>query len=802
MSATPNNAGAGWNGPPPKTVSPGPAPSGEGGQNALQALLAFACIREQAERRRKAQTGESPSEQIHEEQFALDEVLELISQRAVSITGADGVAIALANENAIVCRASSGSIAPDPGIKLDPNSGFSGVCLRRGEIVRCDDSETDARVNPQVCRSLGARSMIAVPLAAKQRVIGLVEAFSSEPHGFNESDERSLNLLCELILAAIRPEEEDRLAEIAKRVVVPEGAAKKSEATPVGAVESATAAPPPNVDAPASIKSAIAPANSNASADLKSEAGKDASPASVTAVEPTAAVATPLRPTRIIVDEKFAPLPTRESAEKSLLRDTSVSVPGFASEVPRPVPAEEVPMPEVAEAASAPRFGVDRRSIRGVTLIAALVLVVMGMGWAIWRAIRHGEQEISANTQRSVEVKTGEGETREIILPAPAVEKTGPSPQVTGLHNTSSADASAVVVDLQDQVQYEEHLLDNPARVYVDLHDTKIAAGLANKTIEINDSLLQRARMAQPVEGVTRVVLEMKDGAQFSGVRLDSNPYRLTIEVHKTTPALLAKAAASTALPKPSPALSISPKKSAEPKHTNLEEFQVVLDAGHGGWDLGTVGKKGLLEKDLVLDIVQRLGKLLETKLGAQVIYTRQDDSYVALEKRAEIANVTGANLFLSVHANYSDLSTARGVETYYTNTYSSIKARTAEDEVLLKQVDWTNVDIRAKVTDSHKLAADVQQALCSVLVAMNPDLRNRGVKEAQYVVLTGTQMPAALAEVSFVSSPEEEEHLQTSEYRERIALALYRGVEKYRDEAKRTNIKLASTKKLDTKKN
>lgn len=802
MSATPNNAGAGWNGPPPKTVSPGPAPSGEGGQNALQALLAFACIREQAERRRKAQTGESPSEQIQEEQFALDEVLELISQRAVSITGADGVAIALANENAIVCRASSGSIAPDPGIKLDPNSGFSGVCLRRGEIVRCDDSETDARVNPQVCRSLGARSMIAVPLAVKQRVIGLVEAFSSEPHGFNESDERSLNLLCELILAAIRPEEEDRLAEIAKRVVVPEGAAKKSEATPVGAVESATAAPPPNVDAPASIKSAIAPANSNASADLKSEAGKDASLASATTVEPAAAVATPLRPTRIIVDEKFAPLPTRESAEKPPLRDTSVSVPGVASEVFQPVPAEEVPMPEVAKAAGAPWFGVDRRSIRGVALIAALLLVVMGMGWAIWRAIRHGEQEISANTQRSVEVKTGEGETREIILPAPAVEKTGPSPQVTGLHNTSSADASAVVVDLQDQVQYEEHLLDNPARVYVDLHDTKIAAGLANKTIEINDSLLQRARMAQPVEGVTRVVLEMKDGAQFSGVRLDSNPYRLTIEVHKTTPALLAKAAASTALPKPSPALSISPKKSAEPKHTNLEEFQVVLDAGHGGWDLGTVGKKGLLEKDLVLDIVQRLGKLLETKLGAQVIYTRQDDSYVALEKRAEIANVTGANLFLSVHANYSDLSTARGVETYYTNTYSSIKARTAEDEVLLKQVDWTIVDIRAKVTDSHKLAADVQQALCSVLVAMNPDLRNRGVKEAQYVVLTGTQMPAALAEVSFVSSPEEEEHLQTSEYRERIALALYRGVEKYRDEAKRTNIKLASTKKLDTKKN
>src|SRR5204862_1170626 len=130
-------------------------------------------------------------------------------------------------------------------------------------------------------------------------------------------------------------------------------------------------------------------------------------------------------------------------------------------------------------------------------------------------------------------------------------------------------------------------------------------------------------------------------------------------------------------------------------------KFRIALDAGHGGWDLGTVGRKGLMEKDLVLDIVERLGKLVESKLGAQVIYTRQDDSYLPLEKRAEIANVARADLFLSVHANYSDLITARGVETYYTNTYSSIRARTDGDDPQLQQVDWTGVDIRAKVTDS-----------------------------------------------------------------------------------------------------
>lgn len=768
MSATPNNGGAGLSGPPPKTTLSGPPPNGEGGQNALQALLAFACIHEQAERRRHQHSAPIPdqsSEDSKEEQFALDEVLQLVSERALSITGADGVAIALAEKNAIVCRASVGRISPDPGIKLDPNSGFSGTCLRSGQTVRCDDSETDSRVNAQVCRTLGTRSMVAVPLAAKQHIIGLVEAFSTEAYGFNDSDVRSLNLLGELILAAIRPEEENRLAEIAARVLVPE-------------------------------------------------------PAKLTESKPPAAPVVAHPSSRIIVDEKFAPLPSRTEAPKVEVSppthtepltpeaplEVSASVPNISTAAPAIAPKEAEHAKEETKAATIAVSMLARlrataivqhvRSLPWFSRIglAALVLVAIVLGWAVWLKIRHDEQAISANTQKSIQVKTAKGDLREIILPAPAEVKPGPSPQVTGLHHISSGDTSSVVVDLQDQVQYEERSLDNPARVYVDIHDTKIAPGLANEVIEVDDSLLKRVRMAQPVEGVTRVVLELKDNAVFSGVKLESNPYRLTIDVHngavvtasKTTPAIA---------PRPSPSIVSTNKPANKQPGAGAKEFEVALDAGHGGWDLGTVGKKGLLEKDVVLDIVGRLGKLLENNLGAQVIYTRQDDSYLSLEKRAEIANVAGANLFLSVHANYSDLSTARGVETYYTNTYSSIKARSNDDDPALKKVNWTNVDIRTKVTDSHRFAADVQQALCTRLVAINPDLRNRGVKEAQYVVLTGTQMPAVLAEVSFVSSPEDEHHLQSSEYRQLIAEALYKGVAKYREDSKSKSTKLASAK-------
>src|SRR5215469_8950487 len=335
MSATPNNAGTGWSGPLPDSKLPGAGRDGEGGHNALQALLAFACIHEQAAKRRRRALGDAAAgaaaEDSKEEQFALDEVLQLVSARAASITGADGVAIALAHEDAIICRASFGRIAPDPGIRLDPSSGFSGACLRSGQTVRCDDSETDDRVNAQVCRTLGARSMIAVPLGTKQRVIGLVEAFSTEPYGFNDSDVHSLNLLGELILAAIRPEEEDRLAEVAKNIVVPEPA----PATPIAPSASPTEAP-------------VVPAAERS---------------------------------RIIVDEKFTPLSDREvdspgehgiDATTTVARSASDLVTKEAVATPEPQPAvapAEAVREREEEATVEPAS--NRRPLAGIGMIAA-----------------------------------------------------------------------------------------------------------------------------------------------------------------------------------------------------------------------------------------------------------------------------------------------------------------------------------------------------------------------------------------------------------------------------------------------
>ncbi len=191
--------------------------------DALHALLAFSALHNQV-RRRKALAARNngfdaaaPTQEFDkDEQFVLDEVLRLVAERAVAITGADGLAIALAENNEIVLRAAAGKIRPSVGARIDRDSAFTGACFRSAQVVSCDDTEMDPRVNLQACRQLGARSMVAVPLCGRRRVIGLLEAFSSWPFGFNESDIRNLTLLAELVLGALKPEDEDRFAQSAQ----------------------------------------------------------------------------------------------------------------------------------------------------------------------------------------------------------------------------------------------------------------------------------------------------------------------------------------------------------------------------------------------------------------------------------------------------------------------------------------------------------------------------------------------------------------------------------------------------------
>ncbi len=219
-----------------------------------------------------------------------------------------------------------------------------------------------------------------------------------------------------------------------------------------------------------------------------------------------------------------------------------------------------------------------------------------------------------------------------------------------------------------------------------------------------------------------------------------------------------------------------------------LKIGRIVIDAGHGGHDSGTLGVDGLEEKDVVLDVALRLGKILHDRLGAEIIYTRSDDTFIPLETRTAIANKAQADLFLSIHANSSNDASARGVETYYLNFTSSPDAletaareNAVSDQSIHQLSDLVKkIALQEKIDESREFASDVEASLYGGLQKGNAGLKNRGVKKAPFVVLIGANMPSILAEISFVTNPKDAGQLRQPEYRQRVAESLYKGVAKY----------------------
>lgn len=221
-----------------------------------------------------------------------------------------------------------------------------------------------------------------------------------------------------------------------------------------------------------------------------------------------------------------------------------------------------------------------------------------------------------------------------------------------------------------------------------------------------------------------------------------------------------------------------------------LKLGRVVIDPGHGGHDVGTHGRSGLLEKDVVLDVAKRLGALLQDRLGTEVIYTRDDDTYIPLEKRTEIANDHKADLFLSIHANSSPYRNVAGIETYYLNFTTSksameVAAREnagSERSIFDLQDVIQKIAMKDKIDESREFAARIQSSLYAVSAKSNATAQNRGVKKAPFVVLIGASMPSVLAEIGFLTNARDEALLRKPEQRQKIAEALYKGIAAYAD--------------------
>ncbi len=407
------------------------------------------------------------------------------------------------------------------------------------------------------------------------------------------------------------------------------------------------------------------------------------------------------------------------------------------------------------------------------------------------------------------------------------------------------ADSTRVVLDVSHVSEYSAFFLPNPWRLIIDIHgaaarpaSSRAATGQADSiqleqrpqpvaaqqevaALAQQPSRVRATRrpttgpIAASVSGATRARSqnELEELAQdahtgtntelsaASPVDEAAAPMAVPKKVRHAAPAALpgrpAETVSTTVATRITPETPELATREATPTSTGerslvrtlgLKIGRIVIDAGHGGHDSGTLGADGLEEKDVVLDVSLRLGKLLKQRLGADVIYTRDNDTFIPLETRTAIANKAQADLFVSVHANSSSDASARGVEVYYLNFTTSPEAleTAARENAVSNQSIYQLSDLVKKITlkdkidESHEFAADVQASLFSGLAPGNETLKDRGLKKAPFVVLIGANMPSILAEISFLTNPEDARELRDPSYRERIAESMYRGIAHY----------------------
>ena len=261
-------------------------------------------------------------------------------------------------------------------------------------------------------------------------------------------------------------------------------------------------------------------------------------------------------------------------------------------------------------------------------------------------------------------------------------------------------------------------------------------------------------------------------------------------------PATPAPAQPPPAVPKPPPATAPAAVSPVPPppvrgpvslaRQLGLGAAKIVVDPGHGGHDPGALGA-GVSEAETVLDIALRLETLLATA-GVDVVLTRRSDEFVPLEKRPAIATREQADLFLSIHINASRVQSVRGVESYVLNfaTDSNAEAVAARENASTEQTISSLPEIvkaialHSKLDESRSFAGLVQRALVAGLRPANKALTDHGVKQAPFVVLVGANMPSVLAEVAFITNPQEARLLKTPAYRQRIAQSLFDAVRSY----------------------
>ncbi|MBW1895800.1 MAG: N-acetylmuramoyl-L-alanine amidase, partial [Deltaproteobacteria bacterium] len=361
--------------------------------------------------------------------------------------------------------------------------------------------------------------------------------------------------------------------------------------------------------------------------------------------------------------------------------------------------------------------------------------------------------------------------------------------EVNAIRFWSSPTYARVVIDVEPEVVYSHRLLkgdpatSGPDRLLIDLTDARVGPGV-KPFLPTEGTLLADARATQHRPDTVRVVVDLKS---IDHVRVFSlpNPFRILVDVRSVPVKTASKKRVEQGQEKSASKLP----EGALAKQLALGVRKIVIDPGHGGDDFGATGYlKGVFEKNVALEVSQRLAKRIRERLGCEAILTREDDRRLSLEQRTAFANTVGADLFISIHTNAHKKMASYGTETYFLNL------ATDEDAILLAAREnaasansisdlegiLTDLMTQTKQEESSRLARHVQDALVRTLNAKFGKIKDKGVKQAPFYVLLGADMPCILVEVAFITNPRECRRLNTTAYQDAVADAIVTGIEAY----------------------
>ncbi len=418
-----------------------------------------------------------------------------------------------------------------------------------------------------------------------------------------------------------------------------------------------------------------------------------------------------------------------------------------------------------------------------------------------------------------------------LLMPSALMAAVKVKNEIKDVRYFASKDYTRVVVDMVGDAKFKRGELKDVKKLYFDLENTKVGS-FSKKTIMVENAILTRIRVGQFDPTTVRVVFDLDNYGQYRLFTL-TNPNRIIVDIfvskggaNQGNEEQAAKKSKESLQKEPlnEPAVEKSEDKSSgkqtdkpseeskkeiarggKPDHSDsahnketkriepaFAKKRIVIDPGHGGHDPGAIGKAGMKEKHIVLDVAIRLAKLLRDKYHYEVFLTRSKDVFISLEERTAIANSKAADLFVSVHANANNTPSIKGIETYFlnfTDDKEALRVAARENAISITKMKQVQSELgvilaslarESKRDESLRLSHFIQKSIVSNLNDKFGGVVDNGVRQALFYVLVGASMPSALVEISYLTNAQEEKLLKTNAYKEELAASIARGIGQY----------------------